>query len=498
MPNMSVKNASLMGLLLFSLAGNTMKAQRVPTGIYAVVHVEEVVSPFQIEGLSKPAIDKKLVSFYGGLLSNAAVSGLALQIHWDTLNPHSPPHTNPYFWNYLDDAFSAVASWNSSNPSAAPKTIQLIVTPGFNSPKWMLDELTSCDGLFYSPEVVPPASCGKVTFSNFTEGGDGMELPLPWNTTYQAAWKTFLQALATRYNSNPAFVSIAIAGPTAASAEMIMPNDSNCGDQTQFMVDGGADIKPTKMWEALLQLAYPTNSVYWASDQAFIDAWDQAIDMYGEVFSNITLVATTGSGLPTFHSAKSTFPPPTAPIDFTPDCAGTESMDCQAETKILSYFVQLSAGGTNAKATQTSGLEATREGKLNLGMDAVKYLSETTAGGTAATSQILGGAQINSALSKGDKALKIGGSAIVEQALFNTLAYFFTGTNAASFYCEPAVETGAFGPAPLNYLQIYYPDIQYAASNGPGTVTASCFTGSLSAQDELNSASSNLISIAEP
>jgi len=494
----SVKHAFVMGLLLFSPVENRAKAQQVPLGIYAVVHVEEVVSPYQVDGLSRPAIDRKLVSFYGSLLDNAAVSGLALQIHWDTLNPHSPSHANPYFWNYLDDAFSAVQSWNTSNPSLAPKTIQLIVTPGFNSPQWMLNELTSCDGLFYDPQVLPSSSCGKVTFSNFSEGGDSMELPLPWNSTYQAAWRTFLQALAARYNSNTAFVSIAIAGPTAASAEMIMPNDSNSGDQTQFMEFGGADIKPTKMWEALLQVAFPSNTAYWAGDQAFIDAWDQAIDTYGEVFSNITLVATTGSGLPTFHSSKSTFPPPTSPIDFTPDCQGNESMDCQAETMILSYFVQLSVGGNNVKATQTSGLEATREGKLNLGISAVKYLSQITAGGTAETSQILGGAQINSALSNGDKAVKIGGSSIVEQALFNTLADFFTGTNAASFYCAPSVETGAFGPAPLNYLQIYYPDIQYAASHGAASITGTCFTGSISAQGELNSASSNLLSIAEP
>ena len=60
--------------------------------------------------------------------------------------------------------------------------------------------------------------------------------PLPWNPSYKSAWRTFLTAFAARYASNPAFVSIAVAGPTAASAEIILPQS------TSLLTDGGGGL----------------------------------------------------------------------------------------------------------------------------------------------------------------------------------------------------------------------------------------------------------------
>lgn len=469
---------------------------RVPVGIYAVVPVEKVVANQQTENpsITTAELDTYLDGFYTDLLNNPAVSGLALQIHWDTLNPNAPTDPNPYFWNYVDDAFTSVSQWNLNNPTATlnPKTIQLIVTPGFNSPQWVRDALTSCDPLFYGSPVPSGFSCSEVTFTNFQEGGDSTVLPLPWDPTYQAAWKTFLQALAARYDDKTAFVSIAVAGPTAASAEMILPNGTT-ENQLQFVSDGGTAIAPNTMWKALLQLQYPDNTTYWGTDQAFIDAWNAAIDMYGEVFSGVTLVATTGNGLPKFGATAGPFPAPTTPIDFTPDCLYSENMDCQAETTVLEHFVDPSVGGFNAKATQTSGLEATRP-PGDLGEVGVRYLSQLTAGSTE-TSQILGGAQFNAPLSVDNGAETEGGSPVVAQALFNMLQDFFTGTSVAGAYCEPF----AVAPAPLNYLQIYHQDIQYASNHGVATsVNEVCSTVMVSAQDELNTASQQLLEIAEP
>jgi len=497
MMNLSKKCSLLISLFLPLFAALTdAKAQRIPIGIYAVVPVERVVSPLQTEGVTVSGINSYLLSFYAGLLNNPAVSGLTLQVHWDTLNPRHAQKANPYFWDYVDDAFSAVQAWNANHPSGVPKGVQLIVAAGFNSPQWMLNDLTSCDGLFYDPEVPPPSSCGKVTFTNFEEGGDSSELPLPWNTTYQGAWATFLQALAKQYNSNPSFVSIAVAGPTAASAEMLLPNGADA-TQTQFMAFGAMPISPNAMWKALLQLQYGDNPVYLATDQAFIDAWDHAIDTYGEIFSNVTLVATTGNGLPSFNTTKGPFPPPSAPVNFAPDCLYPENMDCQAETTILSYFVQSLVGGNNAKATQTSGLEASREGLGDLGIDGVRYLAQQTAGSTQ-PSQILGGAQFNQPFSTSSQAAETeGASPIREQALYNVLQDFFTGTFAADQYCVPLIESGASAPANMNYMQIYYQDIQYAGSHGPTSVAEGCWTISVSAQDLLNTASQQLLAIAE-
>jgi hypothetical protein len=535
--NISLKHTLATGLFLLLPVHNNANAQingsgpppasaRMPSGIYVVVRVEDVLqAEFELlkqehkAGLTIAGSNLYLSNLYAELLKNPAVSGLAVQIHWDTLNPNPPGETNDYFWDFLDDAFTSVDSWNSGHPDATvPKTIQLTVSAGFNSPPWLLPLLApACDGLFYGPPRPPGSTCGYATFTNFGEKGDSVELPMPWNTTYQATWKTFLQALAARYNDNPDLVSIAVAGPTAASAEMILPNNNkpnkpNTPTQKQFESSsptcqgcGGSPISPNQMWAELL-----SNAGIPETSQAFSDPWEQAIDTYGGIFSGLTLVVNTGNGLPDVVSGDmpGEFPDPTVPFDFAADCKASPDMDCQAETTILSYFAQAyPVGGANAKATQTSGLEAAHEGPGDLGIDGVRFLSQQTATPPAGTSQILGGAQVNSPVSR-HPAQQASTFANIDQALYNALQDFFNYTAVApGYYCENEVQPGLSGPAPLNYLQIYYQDVQYAdmhSNEGKVSVDTAGTTGSttcgnlnLSFQEELNTASANISNISE-
>ncbi|MGA7192785.1 MAG: hypothetical protein WBW94_04075 [Anaerolineales bacterium] len=452
---------------------------RRPRGIYAVVRVEEYIKQFQKTNSSN--LDAQFNSLYQSLLSNPAIAGITLQVQWDTLNPNPPSSANAYDWSSVDDAFTQ---------ATAGKTVQLIVTPGFNSPQWVMNQIPSCDGLFQSPAQTPPRNCGKATFIGFTEGGGGV-LPLPWNPFYKSAWQTFLMALAARYGSNPAFVSIAVAGPTAASAEMIMPNDNNSTNpQTQF----GTAISPTNMWLKLLAFHYSGMAAYQNSDQAFIDEWNSAIDIYGKIFNNVTLVATTGSGLPKL--SRTGFTIPTA---FNGDCKNPD-MDCAAETTILSHFVDSTVAGNDAKATQTSGMEASRVNGLNLGVVSVKLLSQRTAQLKTPSAQILGGAQFNTSFSNDAVAegcaTKDGCANGIspEQAEYSVLNVFFDGTAVASSF------GGTTSNAPLNYLQIYAPDIQYATAhiNDPAQVIKTDGTSvMMTAQDLLNLANQKLLQIAE-
>jgi hypothetical protein len=504
---------------------------RVPAGIYAVVRVEEVLK-HGYGNVSAPTsgVNSYFTTFYNLLLSNQAVSGLTLQVQWDTLNPNPPGDAKAYFWDYVQDAFDGVDDWNTGHP-ANRKTIQLIVTPGFNSPQWVLDEFYSCDPIFENVVDFFYPNCGKVTFKGFNEGGDSTELPLPWNATYQAAWKTFLQALAAKYNGpNSPLVSIAVAGPTAASAEMILPNNNNPNNPNtptqQFAQhgDGGGKLKsfsPNEMWTVLLQLFYfmgptcpgnLTEPTCQPTDHAFIDAWDRAIDTYGEVFSGLTLVVTTGNGLPDLGGQIPSVI--TTPIDFKNDCLAVVDMDCQAETTILSYFAEpYPVGGSNAKATQTSGLEAAHEGPGNLGTNGVKFLSQQTdaPSPSALTSQILGGAQFNNPISKYSAEQASAGTSAedINQGLYNGLQDFFTGTIVGTQYCETDVLMPQdSGPAPLNYLEIYYQDIVYAGKAGNEGLTSvntagttgkfACGNTEMYFQGELNSASTQLLGIAEP
>jgi len=527
--------------LVFVFLAPVLLAQVRPRGIYAVVNVEDELNTHS--NATSAQLDSDFNVLYQGLLSNPAIAGLTLQVHWDTLNPNPPSAANAYYWNYVDDAFNQAAAWNSQNPAKAPKTIQLIVTAGFQSPQWVLTQIPSCDGLFQTPVATPPSTCGTATFEGYQEGGDGDVLPLPWNPVYKSAWQVFLTALAARYGTNPLFASIAVAGPTAASAEMIVPNDANSNNpQTQF----GTPITPTNMWIQLLAFHYAGQTAYQKTNQAFIDEWNNAIDMYGQVFSGITLVATTGDGLPNFAGATVTIPPA-----FAADCSASPNLDCAAETTILAHFVQPAVGGANAKATQTSGMEASRVGNSNLGVLGVKQLSQSTAQMATASTQILGGSQFNTTfsiatlpegctstfppnandtpvgcsipstcatngcipvtcipqacLAPGVTQASIAGFKTFgnvpaadlispEQSEYNVLSVYFDGTAAASSF------NGTPGIAPLNYLQIYSQDIQYATANAnaPAQVVAGSVTVSITAQALLNLASAKLFTIGEP
>jgi len=162
---------------------------RRPRGIYAVVNIEENIKKEQAANPSITPAELKsyFVNLYGDLLGNPAVSGLALWVNWDALNPNPPAATNPYDWTYLDDAFGQASAWNVRNPAKVPKTIQLVPLPGFQTPQWLLAQIPSCDGLFRSPVQTPPKTCGKATFAGFVEGRGVRELPMPWNPLYKSS-----------------------------------------------------------------------------------------------------------------------------------------------------------------------------------------------------------------------------------------------------------------------------------------------------------------------
>ncbi len=393
---------------------------RRPRGIYAVVA--------ETRG-NRPAD-------FDALLNNPAVSGLAIRIFWSSLQPEK----TRYDFSTLDAAFAAA--------TAKHKTIQLILVPGFGTPSWVLDELPSCDD-------VPPASgepakgrrggraaargqpapsthsesahapCGKATFevSEGRANGQKQPLPLPWNPTYKSSWKAFLTEVAARFGTNDAFVSIAIAGPTAESVEIILPRS---GDQLE-------------RWAALLELSYRDPS-YHRSDKAFVEEWGAAVTMFGEVFRNITLVVTRGSGL----------------LNFTHGQSET------AQTEIMSAFAH-HAVGSNAKATQTSGLKACRD--TAGGIKGVKEMSADS----SLSPRVLGGAQFDTSFSQKpanegcpascDAAAPACRSITPRQALANVLSVYFEGTPAGSLF------GAAKGSAPMNYVQIYAPDITFAATD---------------------------------
>lgn len=438
---------------------------RGPAGVYANVLLSSVLNKFCPS--ARPGhfcfvkdVDDKITNYFLYLLSNPAVSGLLLQAQWQDLqpsdpgpNPSAPTNPDSTFFNYIDDAFNAISLWNEANPAAPPKTLQLDVTPGFNSPAWLFNYLQSCDGLFMTP--APPAGalsgCGYTTIFYRTENQPVMQLPLPlpWSPAYKAYWRAFLMALSQHIGSNPnyvsSFVSIGVAGPTASSTEIILPNgtsntantNKNAGSLTLLPAYVTKDHKALgvsvyQAWNCLLANNYGTiitsgitgnclskdyspTSDYVNSDRAFIEEWAAAIDMYGQIFGGVTLEVTTGNGLANFcglgtgpsgsPSCPSSYPFLNPPPAFAPDCGARVTMDCAAETAILAYFSGPPVGGANAKSTASAGLTARSDNNSenNPSANRVKWLSlntsealsvlNPTSGNWAVVSHMLGGLQ---------------------------------------------------------------------------------------------------------
>ncbi len=510
---------------LLASASAVMANPRTPRGIYADVNITDYENVYLQTHSSVPA-DYFSTSVYPQLFANPDVSGIVLYVAWSRLNPNPAQ----YDWTILKDLFDQVADWNKNNPTR--KTVQLVVTPGINSPKWLLGDIGMNNGLLYSCNYLfsttyppPPAgtTCGKVTFSGFDEGGynkttgvaSQQDLPMPWDSTYKNAWQTFLTALAKQYGSRTELVSIAVAGPTASSEEMMLPARQNTNGAVQLN-----NLTPEQMWNDLLEnhytSAYKDFIKYWNSDVAIIDEWEHAIDMYGKTFSGLTLTMSTGDGLPNLDAPlptdvpcnlskgqTCTFAIPSSPIDFHGVCVKGD-MDCAAETTILVYFNQSTVGGSNAKATMTDGMKGAGT-HANLGVPSVKLISFETDMYTSASQRILGGAQFAHRFSTNSTtATDEGGCASTctpEQAEYNVLVWFFDETSEGPSFPSGTVAVGGTnGPAPLNYLQIYGPDIQYASDNASNPKVAVTMGGSIkmvTAQGLLHKASLALAAIAE-
>src|SRR5579872_5884895 len=457
-------------------------AARKPLGVYVHLPVSDAIASYPGKSPSGLALHTYLQNFYAGLLADPAIAGITFGAHWDQTQPLSGTAPGSFDWSYLDDVFAAA--------SAAHKTVQLIMTPGVDAPAWLMAQLPSCDPLFTKGSA--PADCGSVTFAGFPEQqrADTNVMPLPWNTVYQKAWAAFLTSLNARYGSNPLLVAVALAGPICASDEMILPATLN----TSAAQPSG--VTPDDMWAALIQHSFPGNAVYQQSDQAFIDAWKQAIDSAESIFSGVTLFLGPDSGddFPTFGQTSVT--PHADNTLFAVDCSGVakaQLVSCEAKTEILSYFV--TAAGPNAKGTQVGGMTAARPRVTGyIGVPGVKVLTSLT---PAPAVPFQGGAEPDFAISQSGTLQAEGcpdgksdcAGLTIEEAQYNVLTVFFDETPAAPFY------GGTVGSAPMQYLDVPMVDVQYAQAT-PCPVKASPTLGNTSLQDLLARASRDLLAMA--
>jgi hypothetical protein len=358
-------------------------------------------------------------------------------------------------------------------------------------------------------------------------------MPLPWNPIYKSAWATFVHAFAQKFGNNPDVVSVSIAGPTASSSEMILPNEKN--DPLNFY-----------KWNYLFALSFP--STYQNSDQAFIEQWQDAIDLFSESFIGLTLTLSNGNGLPNFLSPPTAIGTPAAtsgtpyktysvPPGFSPICADpdvTKIMECAAEASVIAYFASPLIGGLNLKSDQEDGFGAAGIlihplGGVDLNAWAVRWLAQTSENGITVLpgsftfiSKVFGGFQSVGGITSSAANVQMEGCTLPgtetcpglsnEQALYNYMQNFFEGTKLGGLYGPSNVYNSAVsvvaGTIPLNYLQLYDVDINYASAHACDIMGGSCtlspvvdgagHTSQLSFQAILEAAAAQILQIADP
>jgi hypothetical protein len=442
-----------------------------PLGVYAKIDIEDAIATKCAKSSDHHSCLRRL---YQQLFMNPVISGLTVGEHWDNIQLSSADcykTADPKLcvqagtdWTYLDDAFAAA--------NAAGKSVQLIITPGVDTPPWVLAQIDSCDPLFPSGTGPAPPDCGKVTFSHFQQEkqrADGDVFPLPWHHFYRTQWNSFLQLLNDRYNNvltNPAFVSIAVARPNGASDEMILPTSAYHATASGVAAD--------KAWKYLIQHSFPNAGPdYWNSDQAFVDAWTQTIDDYEKIFSGLTLVLSPDAGnyLPEL---------PTTILDqplYNIECANAanaggpqDPYSCAAKTNILSYF--LHEGGPNAKVARVGGMTSASSltvmgGTLGIGVAGMKLLS-------LQAPPLLGAAEFDHPVTGKQITTQKEGctngppNCTPEEAAYNVLSVFFGGTPAASYFGGTmGVGAGTCGSELVQYLEVPYLDILNALTLPP-------------------------------
>ncbi|MBS1856953.1 MAG: hypothetical protein JST11_16410 [Acidobacteria bacterium] len=453
-----------------------------PAGVFGKVDIETAKKTCTPQSNGTTNYKECLHTIFEQMFQNNFVSGLTVGERWDNIEPSvlacgypeasatcDPGETQ---WLYLDDAVN-VAKEHGGN-------VELDLTPGLNTPLWVLSRMgPSCDNVLIPGVAPPPHDCGWVTVTKFQQPrhADSKYLPMPWNSVYRSYWKDFLRRVRDRYITvpNSPVVAIAVTGPNAASNEIIYPTSDSGG-----LIGPKPGVDADTAWALLFRNAFPgKGSDYWGSDQAIVKAWTDAIDDYESIFSGVTLVISPDAGnfLPEL---------PTPALDTSLnglECASSKlPYSCAAKTNIISYFLYDYQLAPNAKATRVGGMTATSpvsaaNSKNGIGIGGVKLLTPTPLPlPLKPAAPLLGGAQFDHPISQGKHIQQTGcptypnkkcDNLTPEEAAFSVLSVFFHGTPAAKMWggingwCEGVIGPS---PAPVHFVEVSFLDVQNAES----------------------------------
>ncbi|ACA87915.1 hypothetical protein [Shewanella woodyi] len=153
------------------------------------------------------------------------VDGIVVQAEWAHLQPNKDGAIRAN--NVIDQAISAVTTWNNANPSNK-LGIKLRVFAGIYSPGWVGDET----GEF---------------FAQYKNGKEGY-MPFFWKAKkFRPLWSNFQTKLAAKYDSHPLLREVAVSGCMTHNAETMWrnPRDNSRDDgkkNIDIMRDNGLTL----------------------------------------------------------------------------------------------------------------------------------------------------------------------------------------------------------------------------------------------------------------
>jgi len=175
---------------------------------------------------------------------NPCIDGVRISMHWKQLNREK----DEYNWNKLDRMFAKADTFG--------KRIHLVVIPGFESPKWVLDEVDTMSfrrNFPGDPKKTEP-------------------LPIPWRAKYLNRRFAFVDTLGKRYGSRPELSLIAITGPNSQNGEVVLPRHSSDIAKWRMILGGGGNWEEEfkdKMLEAYEETIDRFRNAFAAKDQKY-------------------------------------------------------------------------------------------------------------------------------------------------------------------------------------------------------------------------------------
>src|SRR5258708_30442785 len=136
------------------------------------------------------------------VLASTLITGVTLQINWSTLQP-AP---TVVAWDVVEGALKRVAT--------VGKRLTLKPLTGTGSPAWLYGKAFGVKKYTFIP--------GSDRFHPL-EFGKSVSMPYPWDTKMIEQWIKFVAALGQRFDAEPAFARVGVAGPAVLHTANYLP-----------------------------------------------------------------------------------------------------------------------------------------------------------------------------------------------------------------------------------------------------------------------------------